>query len=228
MILETSLEIKFECLVPASKIVEGVGGRFEFPEKVKYKRRDFEFRSLVAFLNIPRLSMEWLEDPKISENQKKIRINARRYARLDFYKRWGFLTANTQLQRLSESAAEFDAYHTELWKLNAQRIQGNLENTNGFRLKIPKFSKWTVHNYSTEKLAIPIQEPVNLWSAIYGAWFFGSKKLSNMRTCGRFENFGPRAGCEVFFIPKPSHKKFCSEVCKKASHDKFRSKNKRK
>ena len=228
MKLEASLEIKFECLVPASKIVLGVGGRFEFPEKVNYKRRNFEFRAVVEFLNIPRLSVESHQYDKISEVQKQTYFNIRHDARRNFYERWGFLTAGTQFQRTSESDAEFDAYHSELWKLNGQRINGNLKITDGFRLKIPTFSKWTVHEYSTGQLAIPIQEPVNLWSAIYVAWFFGSKELSDMRSCERFKNFGPKTGCEVFFTANRSHKKFCSEACKKASYDKFKAQSKQK
>ena len=228
MKLETCLEVKFECLVPASKIVLGAGGRFEFSEKVKYKRRDFEFRALVEFLNIPKLSVGSHEFGRNHGIQKQTYINKRHEARRNFYKRWGFLTAGTQFQRISESDAEFDAYHSELWKLNGQRLSGNLKITDGFRLKLPTFSKWTVYEYSTGQLAIPLQEPVNLWSAIYVAWFFGSKELSDMRSCQRFENFGPKTGCEVFFIANRSHKKFCSEACKKASHDKFNSQSKQK
>ena len=228
MKLETPIEIDFECLVPSARLIEGYAGQFKFSEKIKYRRKKFEYPALIEFLNIPRLSVGISTDLEFTEKQKEKRLRDRTAAKHDFYKRWGFLTASNEYQSASESDATFDAFHIELWNYNTKRLRGELQNVDTIRFKIPELIEWTEHTYAETKMSVPIFKPKDLATALYTTWFFASKELSQMKTCRHFQDYGPRLGCGVFFMAKPSHKEFCSPECKKAAFDKRNPKAKRK
>ena len=213
MILETALKINFECLVPNAKFKESKNGTFKFSEKIKYKRRKFEFRTLTDFLKIPRLSFSSQEE--------------RTLARYDFYKRWGFLTNYKDCTKLSENEATFDKWHIDLCELNEKRLRGELKTADEIKFTTPSIINWTVRTYETTNLALPIFTPTNLSSALYLSWLFGSRELSGMKTCQRHLDFGPKLGCQVYFIPKPKHKIYCCGNCKKAAHEKLNPRNRR-
>jgi hypothetical protein len=213
MILEAALKINFDCFVPSAKIEESDKGTFKFSNKIKYKRRKFEFHALTDFLKIPRLSFGSQEE--------------RTLARYDFYNRWGFLTGSNDYTKASENEATFDSWHIKICKLNEMRIQGNLKDADDIEFTTPKFLNWTVHQYEASSLALPVFNPTNLSSALYLSWFFGSKELAGMRTCKRFFEFGPKSGCQVVFTPSRKDKTYCCDACKKASHEKLNPRNRR-
>ena len=228
MKLETPIVIDFECLVPSAKIIEGSPGQFKFAKKIKYRRKKFEYAALIEFLNIPRLSVGTNADLEFTENQKEKRLRERSATKHDFYKRWGFLTATNEYCSTSENEATFDWFHVELWNYNTKRLKGELKNVDSIRFKIPELIEWTEHTYANAKMSVPIFKPKDLVTALYTTWFFASKELSQMKTCRHFQDYGPRLGCDVFFMAKPSHKEFCSPACKKAAFDKRNPKAKRK
>lgn len=207
VLLDTAIEIKFECFVPHGKIEETANGAFKFSNKCKHKRRKFEFAAVIDFLAIPTNDA---------------------VARHDFYMRWGFLYATNEHVECSENQAGFDFFHTELSNLNKQRLDGNLKNTFEFKMSNPDLVNWTVHTFENVDLALPVYNPPNLMTAIYLSWFFGSKELKGMRTCQRHLDFGPKNGCQVYFIPKPKHKIYCCGNCKKAAHEKLNPRQRRR
>ena len=206
VLLDTAIEIKFDCFVPHGRIEETATGVFRFSNKIKHKRRKFEFAAVIDFLAIPK-------DDAV--------------ARHDFYMRWGFLDTTNEYAAASENQAGFDFFHNELCNLNKQRLDGNLKNTFEFRMSDPNLIKWAVHTFENVGLALPVYNPPNLMTAIYLSWFFGSKELKGMRTCQRHLDFGPKRGCQVYFIPKPKHKIYCCGNCKKAAHEKLNPRNRR-
>jgi len=214
VILDTATEIKFDCLQPVGKIVEGYNGVYYFANKPKYKRRKLEFSALVEFLNIPRLSHGSQED--------------RILARHDFYNRWGFLTNYNDYTTASENEATFDKWHIDLCELNEKRLKGELKDADEVKFTTPGFINWTVRTYETTNLALPIFNPTNLSSALYLSWFFGSKELAGMKTCKRFEEDGSKSGCMVFFQPARKDQAYCSKPCKKAWYEKRRPKRSKK
>ena len=214
MIIETALEINFDCYVPNAKIEESDNpsnvwrvGSFKFSDKIKYKRRKFEFRALTDFLKIPRLSFSSQEE--------------RTLARYDFYNRWGFLTGSNDYTKASENGATFDKFQIDLCELNEQRLKGQLKEVDETKFTTPEFVNWTVHQYEASSLSLPVFNPSDLSSALYLSWFFGSKELAGMRTCKHFLEFGPKSGCQVVFAPSRKDKKYCCDACKKASHEKL-------
>ena len=220
MIIETVIEINFDCFVPIAKIEESRNssnvwkqGTFKFSNKIKYKRRKFEFRALTDFLNIPRLSFGSQEE--------------RTLARYDFYNRWGFLTGSNEYTKASENEATFDKFQIDLCELNEKRLRGELKDSDEIKFTTPEIVNWTVHQYEASSLALPVFHPPNLSSALYLSWFFGSKELAGMRTCKRFLEFGPKSGCQVVFTPSRKDKAYCCDACKKASHEKLNPRNRR-
>lgn len=220
MILETAIEINFNCFVPSARIEESKNssnvwkqGTFKFSNKIKYKRRKFEFRALTDFLNIPRLSFGSQEE--------------RTLARYDFYNRWGFLTGSNEYTKASENEATFDKFQIDLCALNEKRLRGELKDSDEIKFTTPEIVNWTVHQYEARSLSLPVFYPPNLSSALYLSWFFGSKELAGMRTCKRFLEFGPKSGCQVVFTPSRKDKTYCCDACKKASHEKLNPRNRR-
>lgn len=112
LFLEAAIEIKFDCLQPVGKLLEGDKGVYSFAKKPKYKPRKLEFASLIEFLKIPGLSHGSQE--------------ARTLARYDFYDCWGFLTGSNDLTKASENEATFDKWHIDLCELNEKRLKGKL------------------------------------------------------------------------------------------------------
>ena len=117
MLLETAIEIEFECRQPVGKLVADDRGIYSFVKKPKFRKRRLEFAALADFLRIPDLSTIGKEE--------------REFARFDFYVRWGFLAPTHDYATLSddsavgsENEASFDKFQMELGKLNKQRING--------------------------------------------------------------------------------------------------------
>ncbi|MAB37510.1 MAG: hypothetical protein CL525_00360 [Aequorivita sp.] len=215
MFLEAAIEIKFDCLLPAAKIVERYNGIYYFDNDTpKYKKRKFEFRALTEFLKIPRLSHGSKE--------------ARTLARCDFYNRWGFLTDYNVYTTASENEATFDKWHMELCELNEKRLNGELKDADEIKFTKPGFINWTVRAYENTNLALPIFNPTNLSSALYLSWFFGARELAGMKTCKRFAIDGSKSGCSVFFKPTRKDQEYCGKPCAKDFYEKRRPTRRRK
>jgi len=137
------------------------------------------------------------------------------------------LTNYNDYTELSENGATFDKWHIDLSELNEKRLRGELKDADEIKFTTPEFVNWTVHSYEATNLSLPVFNPPNLSSALYLSWFFGSKELADMRTCKRFLEFGPKSGCQVYFIPNRKDKKYCCDDCRKASHEKLNPRNRR-
>ena len=222
MIIENTILINFECYAPLGKLVERSDGTFEFKGKVRYKRRPFEFAALTEFLNIKKLSKNHVEGVSLSESQTQRLLEERSAARLRFYSQWGFVNASNEHCR-SESEPQFDAFHIELLEYNKTRSSAVLMDAEGYRFSLPPFASWEMKDYNETSIAVPVFNPTTLAQALFTSWFFGSKFLSNLRTCERYKHFGPKLGCQVYFNPSRPKKKFCCDECRKASHDKFKT-----
>lgn len=220
MLLETAIEIEFECLQPVGKLVADDRGIYSFVKKPKFRKRRLEFAALTDFLRVPDLS--------------KIGKEEREFARSDFYMRWGFLAPSHDYATLSEGSAvwseneaSFDKFQKELINLNKQRLNGQLKDTHDFKLTVPDLMVWGVHEYEGIALPLPKYCPKNLMNALYLMWFFGARELSGMRTCKRFATDGAKSGCQVFFKPSRKDQDYCGKPCAKAFHEKRRPKRKR-
>lgn len=214
MLLETALEIDFLCFVPDANIEETEKGVFKFSNKIKYKRRKFEFFALIDFLKISHLSFGSQE--------------RRNLARYDFYNRWGFLEGSNEYANASENEATFDQFQIDLCALNEKRLRGELSSSEEIKFISPGLVNWKDHKYETTSLALPVFNPTNLRSALYLSWFFGAKLLAGMKTCKRFEEDGPKSGCMVFFHPTRKDQDYCGKPCKKAWYEKRRPKRSKK
>ena len=220
MLLETAIEIEFECLQPVGKLVADDRGIYSFVKKPKFRKRRLEFAALADFFRIPDLSVS---------DQKELE-----FARSDFYMRWGFLAPSRDYTTLSEDAAvwseneaAFVKFQKELRALNKQRLNGQLKDTHDFKFSVPDLVVWGVHEYEDIALQLPKYCPTNLMNALYLIWFFGARELSGMRTCKRFATDGAKSGCQVFFKPSRKDQDYCGKPCAKAFHEKRRPKRKR-
>ena len=237
MILDTTIVVEFDCLVPQGKIISGENGAYQFDQKPKFKERKFDFSALEQFLKIPRLMAVPLHEVdhdllKSSRgpyrpNQTLVRrhLEARENARADFYRKYGFLI--NQNKNKSETVTEFDAIHVELCRLDELRIRGELNDTSDSLFRPPSVSNWTTLKYGNASIPAPIYQPQNLAAALYLTWFFGPRHTANFKTCKMHTEFGPRAGCQVYFEYR-SNKDFCSTACRVAHNEKINPNRKKK
>jgi len=238
MILDTTIIIEFDCLVPQGKIGLGDDGAYHFEQKPKFRKRKFDFAALEQFLKIPRLRAVPLHEVdydllqssrgpyRPSKTLVSRHLEARENARQDFYRSYGFLT--NQNKNKSETAKEFDVIHIELCRLDELRVRGELSDTSDSLLSPPSASNWTTLKYGNASIPAPIYQPQSLASALYLTWFFGPRHTANFKTCKMHTEFGPKTGCQVYFEYR-SNKDFCSEACRVAHNDQIKkSRNQKK
>lgn len=228
MIIETAIQIDFECLVPEADIKPDKNGTYSFIEVPVYSKKEFVFEALNEFLDIPRLTLGCKMDRNPGEMTRVKQTKKRSDAREKFYKNWGFLTSSNEDTQLSENEAVFDAYQLELCKLNDLRKLGKLKDTSDVKFSPPATASWKVREYGNTNLPVPVYQPKDLATALYLTWFFSPKEMAELKTCLRFIDYGPKVGCQVFFEPK-SNKSFCCDTCKKNHHSqKRKTQNKEK
>jgi len=237
MILDTTIIIEFDCLVPQGKICLGDDGAYHFEQKPKFRKRKFDFAALEQFLKIPRLATVPLHEVDFDllkssrgpyrPNKTLVRrhLEARENARQDFYRSYGFLTNNHKNK--SETEAEFDAIHISLCRLDELRTRGELVETSDNLFLPPSASTWKILDYGSGSIPAPIYQPQSLASALYLTWFFGPRHTANFKTCKMHTEFGPRVGCQVYFEAR-ANKHFCSTACRVAHNEKINPNRKKK
>ena len=221
MHLETSISIDFKCRVPKSIISaptrDDPVAIYRFKNSIEWVRKPLHWEALEEFLRIPR----------DSDNNTGF-IAGRR----NFYENWGWLQTSNDQVRASENSATFASFLNILLELHVSRLNGNLEtiDLSKFRSLFPdvpeSFAQFTSTTIDGKNFQSPELKSLNLITALFQMWFFGSQRFSHFKQCarhrivGKLGNMGQvdREGldetrCSVWFYPTRKDKKTCSRWC---------------